>query len=500
MGDNDWPGVRVIETNGATTVAESPSQFGVSESDYPVTDQYTLTLTQAPTAGVVTVTVTGQPTRTSQTGGIVAFSKQVIVCILGPSTCTSYGDFSSQQLVTFDGSNWDLPQTVVVRAIGNDRVDGMDTHVFAPTLDQLNNIQGPLFVNGGEGADRTGLLEREPLMLPKERNLKPAMGAIITSTEGAGATPATVTIDVSTITGANQTQVTTIVDNTSSSAMQQLVTINATGGHFKLSYHGQETGNLLYNASALQVQTALEALPDLAGILITVSKNSNQFTVTFHDFGANTIDQLVATGVDLLPVVPTDLTNLSIEITSGPAKNKIRIIKSATQVSPGVWQATLDHLWLSPFDNDASTPTSASTYTLYVTNPNLLVDERASTDILWVYDDDNPASFDDAAYVAAHHADNPFAVGSLSYETSSAYDHDRHGRRPAARSVPHPGLRDGRRPDDRRGHRRRRARARRDHVQGRRGPAARRSAPATTSSSCTRRRPGRRCPRHRRGQ
>jgi hypothetical protein len=32
--------------------------------------------------------------------------------------------------------------------------------VFAPTLDQLYNIQGPLFIHGGEGAERTGLLER----------------------------------------------------------------------------------------------------------------------------------------------------------------------------------------------------------------------------------------------------------------------------------------------------------------------------------------------------
>ena len=86
--------------------------------------------------------------------------------------------------MSFDGSTWDLPQTVVVRAKGNDRVDGMDTHVFAQTLDQLNNIQGPLFINGGEGADRTGLLEREPLMLPRERNLKPAMGGSSPRHEG----------------------------------------------------------------------------------------------------------------------------------------------------------------------------------------------------------------------------------------------------------------------------------------------------------------------------
>ena len=210
--------------------------------------------------------------------------------------------------------------------------------------------------------------------------------------------------------------------------MQQLVSINATVP-LKLTYDGFDTIDLLYNASALQIQNALtqvfaDHFPSLAGVVITVAKNSNQFTVTFHDFGAHTIDQLVASGVDLLPVVPDDLTNLTIEITSGPAKNKVRIIKDAIQISPGVWKAELDHLWESPFDHNTETPASDSTYTLYVTNPNLLVDEKTSTDILWVYDDDNPASFNDAAYVAAHPGqDNPFAVGSLSYETSDAYDH-----------------------------------------------------------------------------
>ena len=87
--------------------------------------------------------------------------------------------------------------TVYVRAHENDRVDGGDTKVFAPQLAQLNAVQGPLFVNGGEGQDRTGLLEREPVMLPGERNVTPSMGKVVTSTPGTldGSIAATVTID-----------------------------------------------------------------------------------------------------------------------------------------------------------------------------------------------------------------------------------------------------------------------------------------------------------------
>ena len=58
-------------------------------------------------------------------------------------------------------------------------------------------MQGPLFVNGGEGDDRTGLLEREPVMLPGERNVTPPMGHVISSTPGTldNTIAATVTIE-----------------------------------------------------------------------------------------------------------------------------------------------------------------------------------------------------------------------------------------------------------------------------------------------------------------
>ena len=431
VGDANYPGVRVLETDGATTVAETTTQFGVAEGStgLPLSDTYTIALTQAPTAGTVTVTATAQPTRASQTGGIVSFSQQVVLCNESLEDCTNPANYHDHVDVTFDGTNWYLPQTVHVRARGNDRVDGMDTKVFAPTLDLLNNIQGPLFVNGGEGDDRTGLLEREPLMLPRERNLKPAMGAIVSAAEGSGdgVTPATVTIDPGTILPPSQTSVATIVGGGSGVNEQQLITINAIGGHFTLGYGLEPTDPLPYNASALQMQLALKALPALSGITITVAKNSNQFYVTFHD-GANKTQLTAASDVSdpLQPLTPDALVNYTLEVTSGPAKNKVRIVKSAVDNGDGTWTLTLDHLWYSPFGDDASTPSPdpahPSTYTLYATNPNLLVDEKTSTDILWLYDGNNPGSYDDAAYRAAHAgADNPFATGSLSYSESTDY-------------------------------------------------------------------------------
>ena len=164
-----------------------------------------------------------QATRTSETGGIVSFSQQLQLCVatVTPNCDTTTNMSDYQQFVTLDftAANWNTPQTVWVRALENQRVDGMDTHVFAPQLAQLNDIQGPLFVNGGEGADRTGLLEREPVMLPGERNITPSMGVVdgateaITDTDGNVVTPATITIDPSTLAQVSITQPAGITDH-----------------------------------------------------------------------------------------------------------------------------------------------------------------------------------------------------------------------------------------------------------------------------------------------
>ncbi len=45
----------------------------------------------------------------------------------------------------------------------------------------------------------------------------------------------------------------------------QTLTVNATGGTFKLSFDGESTGNLAYDASAGTIQTALFGLPNIGG-------------------------------------------------------------------------------------------------------------------------------------------------------------------------------------------------------------------------------------------
>ncbi|HET7129920.1 MAG TPA: hypothetical protein VFJ93_12675, partial [Gaiellaceae bacterium] len=420
IGDNHWAGVRVVESGGSTNVIEQFPGLSSSASGYqadafagspllPAYDSYTVSLTKAPTA-TVTIRATAQPTRTSQTGGIVSFAQQVDVSFDG----VTWGSFV---LLTFDGTDWNAPKTVYVRAHDDSRVDGQDTQVFAPQLAQLNAIQGPLFVNGGEGANRAGLLEREPVMLPGERNETPSMGQVVSSTPGTtnGAVAATVTIE-----HASLGTIGLSVDAGTSNTVQT-ISVNAISGTFKLTYNGVSTDALAFDAPAVTVQDALRALLQLVdpGADLTVARNGSELQVTFFNTGTGVLaigEDHAYNSTHLGPQTPAQLTGITFLVTSGPAKNKTRIITGGVQNADGSWTLTLDKAWFSPFTNDSSTPSSLSTYTLLTTNPNLLVDESSQANLLYMYDNDNPASYNDEHYTRG--GDNPFGAVEIKYDTS----------------------------------------------------------------------------------
>ena len=413
-------------------------------------------LTKQPGAGEsVKVIVRSEPTRTDKTGGIRSFIEQVALCAgdalaTGSTVCQTDTDFRSggaPQLVltlTFTASNWDHPQTVTVRAIDDHRVDGQDRQVFAPTLNYLNNIQGPLFVRGGLGDDRTGLFELEPVMLPAgylgrlERNEKPSMGNVTAppAPSAASADPATVTIDP---TGLHQATVNAADGDPGDNSIQE-VTVVATSGTFTLEYDAngdgsidastERTGALAFNATVLQVQTALEGI--VGADNVTVSANSNVYKVRFATSALAPGNPLmVANSTNLGPSLsnPSALVNFTLEITKGAAKNKVRIIKGVVANDATHWVLTLDHPWNSPFalgplgpDSEVPSPAGAnrSKYALEITNPNLLVNEVTSTDMLLLHDTDNPASYNDPAPELGG-ASNPFGEGRLFFENQNIY-------------------------------------------------------------------------------
>ena len=67
------------------------------------------------------------------------------------------------------------------------------------------------------------------------------------------------------------------------------------GGTFTLTFDGQTTSALAYNATASQVEAALEALPNITNVTVTGSgTSSDPWVVTFVDPGDQDVKQLTA--------------------------------------------------------------------------------------------------------------------------------------------------------------------------------------------------------------
>ena len=88
------------------------------------------------------------------------------------------GAVVTAQLV-FDSTNWNQLQTVYVQGVNNDIVDGGDALVFAPMTNRVDQIRGPVIIDGGVSANPEPFLHN-PLMLPGETNLPLPDGTLTT--------------------------------------------------------------------------------------------------------------------------------------------------------------------------------------------------------------------------------------------------------------------------------------------------------------------------------
>jgi Ca2+-binding RTX toxin-like protein len=290
VGDNDAPGVMVIQTEGSTDLIE----FGDGQFDgtgpatgAQLSDTYKVVLTQAPKAGeTVTVNVIAEPTRTQRGAGffgIRAFTEEVRIAA-GAS-------------LQFTTANWFNAQTVTVQAVDDDKVDGQDSQSFPTILDLANNIVGPLEITGGMTDDRSADLEREPLMLLGETNFKKEIGSV------AAADSFTIRVDLDEVIGglgsattlvqggaAGQTLVATNTDGrTSPPSLSdanevQVLVIDAVSGFLRLKMGASESANIEFKrydqaATAAAIKAALETF---AGItLAEVTADSGSFLIKF---------------------------------------------------------------------------------------------------------------------------------------------------------------------------------------------------------------------------
>lgn len=98
-------------------------------------------------------------------------------------------------------------------------------------------------------------------------------------------------------------QVTTIDTGDAGTNEVQTVTLNGsvTGGTFTLSYAGDETAAIAYNATAGAVETALEALGTIDGVSVAGSAGG-PWTVTFDSatLGATDVEMIVGDGSNLI--------------------------------------------------------------------------------------------------------------------------------------------------------------------------------------------------------
>lgn len=97
-----------------------------------------------------------------------------------------------------------------------------------------------------------------------------------------------------------------VADGQSNEIQTLTVSGTPTGGSFTLTYSGQTTGNIAYNATAAAVRSALAALNNLDQSNVTVTLASNVYTVTFKDMG--NVAQLTASGAGLTGGTTPDVT------------------------------------------------------------------------------------------------------------------------------------------------------------------------------------------------
>lgn len=142
-------------------------------------------------------------------------------------------------------------------------------------------------------------------------------------------------------TGTNETQVVSLLGSPS-------------GGTFTLTYSGQTTGNIAYNASAATVQTALEALSNIGSGDVTVTGSAPIWGVEFT--GA-----LAATDVSLMTGNGANLTGGSGTITVTQAAASPLNEKQTVTLSEGVTGGTFTLTYSGQTTGNISYAAAAST-------------------------------------------------------------------------------------------------------------------------------------------
>lgn len=154
-------------------------------------------------------------------------------------------------------------------------------------------------------------------------------------------------LDTSLLTKSGSASIDTVTPgtHTAAEADTQAITVVATSGTFKLTYSGQQTSALQYNATAAQVQAALEALSNIApgDVLVTGGpgdiQGSEPYVITFLADGALAASDtgVTAQDVDLANTGRVDITRT---VVGGPTANEKQTV-ALTGVTSGTFKITV---------------------------------------------------------------------------------------------------------------------------------------------------------------
>ena len=136
----------------------------------------------------------------------------------------------------------------------------------------------------------------------------------------------------------------------------QTITIDATGGTFKISFHGQTTAALNYNASADTVQTALEGLSTIGNgnVSVALAGGGSVYYITFKDaLGGQNVDPLTTdasglTGGGQTATVATLADGTSKDLLAAAVQGRGVFVVSTAPFSPIEDQVIDEHHTMGP--------------------------------------------------------------------------------------------------------------------------------------------------------
>jgi hypothetical protein len=153
-------------TNIATAI-ESLLKTNTDFAQYEVNRYGRILEISSATNVAVTLTATGGANTLTATGGANT---------LGASDVRVIRAKIDHQL-EFTSSNWNVAQIVIVGALNDDFIDGGDALVFPALEQRVNQVRGPLTINGGRGETDERFLTN-PVLLPGETNQPVADGLL----------------------------------------------------------------------------------------------------------------------------------------------------------------------------------------------------------------------------------------------------------------------------------------------------------------------------------